>query len=266
MKKTCAILKNKYQKNKITMTNEINKINEDNTRIYEIGGDNYVKVFIPLHQGLSYPALLKLIDTHVGDIKGKSILDVGCRNGEFLDLLAEKGALTTGIDLTEDSIETACKNGHTAHVGSMHDMSMIESNQFDVVVSNFTINYLPKDGQKQTFQEIYRVLKPNGVLIFNVMHPYFIPKVERESYFDRQTCFPNDNFLGGGRLVLYVYGWTETAQMLRGAGYANAWPSDDLDVFENLPKVLPKIPEGPFKEYVKTFDKNPYALFVVAKK
>ena len=42
------------------------------------------------------PAMLDLI----GDVKGKSVLDAGCGHGFYSILLAKKGSILTGIDIS----------------------------------------------------------------------------------------------------------------------------------------------------------------------
>jgi ubiquinone/menaquinone biosynthesis C-methylase UbiE len=57
------------------------------------------------------------------------------------------------------------------HVGSICDLSITREGTFDIVVSNLVLQDL-QDIEK-AIQEIHRVLKPKGELIFSIMHPCF---------------------------------------------------------------------------------------------
>ena len=119
------------------------------------------------------PALWK----QLGDVKGLRILDAGCGNGYLSRQLAQKGAIVTGIDFSKHFV-SFCKNkekkeqlGCEFHKGSLTDMSFIESNTFDVVVSNIVMVDV-QDYQK-AFVEINRVLKPKGRFVWSNLHPAF---------------------------------------------------------------------------------------------
>ena len=43
----------------------------------------------------------------LGDVSGKTVIDIGCGEGRFCRLLSELGAAVTGVDLTEALIEQA---------------------------------------------------------------------------------------------------------------------------------------------------------------
>jgi len=47
--------------------------------------------------------------TGLGDIKGKMVLDFGCGTGWFFVILAKRGALVEGIDISSIEIEVAEK-------------------------------------------------------------------------------------------------------------------------------------------------------------
>ena len=60
----------------------------------------------------------------LGDVSGKSVIDIGCGEGRFCRLLSDLGAVVTGIDLTEALIERARiigSNRETYLVGDAED-------------------------------------------------------------------------------------------------------------------------------------------------
>ena len=56
----------------------------------------------PFRNGLHYPTVLQ----QIGDMK-KRILDVGCGDGRFPRLMAQKGASVTGYDIAPEKIAEA---------------------------------------------------------------------------------------------------------------------------------------------------------------
>lgn len=104
---------------------------------------------------------------------GEVILDVGCGAGFDL-IVASRFVGTTGgvcgIDLTPEMVERAQTNLRRAGVsnGAIHlagsEAIPYDDSTFDVVISNGVLNLSPL--KERSFQEIYRVLKPNGRLQF----------------------------------------------------------------------------------------------------
>jgi len=119
------------------------------------------------------PAILRIL----GPVKGRRILDAGCGNGYLCRLLTKKGAEMVGVDVSNRSIELA--KGFEKekplvieyHVGSICNLSMCEDGTFDVVVSNLVLQDL--QGVDKAVKELRRVLKPEGKLVFSIMHPCF---------------------------------------------------------------------------------------------
>ena len=117
--------------------------------------------------GVGNPFLLQVIP------HGSAVLDVGCGAGFDMyvagQLVGDQGRVC-GIDLTDEMASLARKNLAKAGISNVEikkvDMEHIPypDHSFDVVISNGVINLSPS---KQTmFNEIYRVLKPDGTLQF----------------------------------------------------------------------------------------------------
>ncbi len=117
------------------------------------------------------PAMLSLI----GDAKGKAVLDAGCGCGYYSILLAKKGAIVTGIDISEKMIEIAKKKAAEASVRcqflvcDMQDLTMFSSDTFDIITSSIVVGYL--DDLRKAFLEVHRVLMPKGIFTFSENHP-----------------------------------------------------------------------------------------------
>lgn len=104
---------------------------------------------------------------NLGDIKGKTILDLGCGLGREAVLFAMEGAVVTGIDLSEVSIkkarELAMKMGVdvTFKVGNVDQIDF--KDEFDIVYCRGSLHHLP-DPEK-TIERSYGFLKEGGVMV-----------------------------------------------------------------------------------------------------
>ena len=119
------------------------------------------------------PVLFEIL----GDVKGQRILDAGCGFGYLSRLLARKGAVVTGQDISRKFIGMALErerkepNGVAYRLGSIVDLGAFAGGAFDVVVSNLVLQDV-RDYRK-AIREIARVLRPNGRFVFSIMHPAF---------------------------------------------------------------------------------------------
>ncbi len=127
--------------------------------------------------------------SHVAFIKpGMKLLDLAC--GDGLDLIHYKnlGAEVYGVDSSEELIDIAKKRlpNNDIRVGEFEKLPY-ENNFFDAVLSKYSIQ-TSKDLQP-VFAEILRVLKPGGILLFLVTHPfrtYFEKRNPKVDYFKQE--------------------------------------------------------------------------------
>lgn len=119
------------------------------------------------HRFVEKPAMKK----YLSDLTGKRILMLGCGTGEESVLLESYGAREmVGIDLSAESIRLAQETypNHTFVAGDMHTLDFSDQ-EFDFVYSSLTIHY--SNEPLKVYQEIHRVLKPDGIIQFSVGHP-----------------------------------------------------------------------------------------------
>lgn len=105
-----------------------------------------------------------------------NILDLGCGPGFYSEKLANLGHKVTGIDFSENSIQYAKKEA----IKKKLDITFLkenylnlnlEENSFDLVILIFTDfgPLLPYE-REQLLIKIKKVLKPNGIFIFDVLN------------------------------------------------------------------------------------------------
>ena len=95
------------------------------------------------------------------------VLDVGCGNGRFFELLAKKNIHYQGLDFSERLIEIARQKypGQKFQVDSILNLPYADQT-FDVVVCAATLHHIPsKDFRLKAMQEMSRILKPDGYLL-----------------------------------------------------------------------------------------------------
>ena len=108
--------------------------------------------------------------------KQLNILDLGCGPGLYSEKLAEKGHNVTGVDFSANSIEYAKKTAKNKKlkINYLQENYLnldLEENSFDLVILIFTdFGPLLPDEREQLLLNIKRVLKPNGVFIFDVLN------------------------------------------------------------------------------------------------
>lgn len=133
------------------------------------------------------------------DFRQKYVLDIGCGNGAALMYLRKYfDAVGVGVDIS-NSVVNELKNSIndpklSFSVGDHRNLSMLKSDQFDVVLSFGVIEHF--DEYCLALCEARRVLKPGGMLVliqphllsFGVIQEYLL-KIGRRWRFGRQKDF-----------------------------------------------------------------------------
>jgi len=101
----------------------------------------------------------------------KKILDLGCGTGKHSIFLAQKGFSVYATDISLTGIDIAKKKAGSLNLNNIqfkqHDMRSIPftNNFFDAVICTWTIYHGTLDEIQKTVSEMWRVLKPNGMVI-----------------------------------------------------------------------------------------------------
>jgi ubiquinone/menaquinone biosynthesis C-methylase UbiE len=116
------------------------------------------------------PATLSLLP----EVAGKQVLDAGCGPGVYSEWLVDQGAQVVALDANPKMVRLAKKRlGDKARVllASLDEpLDFLADASFDVIVSPLVMDYV-KDW-RSAFKEFFRVLKPAGILVFSIEHPY----------------------------------------------------------------------------------------------
>ncbi len=124
---------------------------------------------------LCWPSLASLLDIR----PGRRYLDIACGNGLTSRRLAALGAQVTAFDFSSNLIEKAKARENP---GSLIDYQVIDAtdeqqllslgeNSFDAALSNMAL--FDMANIETLFQTLPRLLKPDGIFVFSLMHPCF---------------------------------------------------------------------------------------------
>ncbi len=120
------------------------------------------------------------------DVKGLKIIDAACGPGKYAEILKERGAEVVGFDFSPQMIELAQKRLGDTSSFFVHDLSdplpQFSDTSFDIVLCALALHYV--EDWNPTIQEFNRLLKPGGILIISLEHPFFDYNYYRsKSYF-----------------------------------------------------------------------------------
>ena len=95
----------------------------------------------------------------------KSLIDIGCGQGEFCRIMEYNGIKARGVDLSLKQVEIAKSKGIEAQCIDIKDIKQ----KFNCATAVFdVVNYLPKDYIGTFFKYVYELLENNGHFIFDV--------------------------------------------------------------------------------------------------
>lgn len=120
------------------------------------------------HKYIEKPAIISLIKK---DVRGKSVLDLGCGSGPFVKELFSLGVKSVkGLDLSKELIKIARENNPRAEFSTGDARKTPYKNgEFEIVVSSLMAHYF-KD-LNPLFSEVSRILKNRGLFVFSMHHP-----------------------------------------------------------------------------------------------
>jgi ubiquinone/menaquinone biosynthesis C-methylase UbiE len=109
------------------------------------------------------------------DAAGKNAADIGCGGGIYSRALREIGAYVTGVDFSKEMLKGARENcagidGITFQEGNALQTGL-EDQGYDIVLERALIHHLYANQLKECFQEAYRVLKSEGIVMIQDRTP-----------------------------------------------------------------------------------------------
>ena len=127
--------------------------------------------FRPLHE--INPLRLDWIDRHIG-LAGKLVLDIGCGGGILSEAMAGRGAIVTGIDLSEKPLGVARLHLHESGLKvdyrqiAAEDIASEMPGAFDVVTCMEMLEHVPDPAS--TVRACAELVKPGGTVFFSTIN------------------------------------------------------------------------------------------------
>lgn len=139
-------------------------------KLYDVGVEFLFAGTADVMRRQIIPPVTRFVQQHDG-ARGKRLLDVACGTGRTLAQLAEAhpGLKLYGLDLSPFYIQEARET-----LSDVADVSLVAENAeqmpfadglFDVVTSVYLFHELPKNARRRVIAEMYRVLRPGGLLV-----------------------------------------------------------------------------------------------------
>jgi len=172
------------------------------------------------------------------NLKEKKVLDLGCGTGYDLSRIKELGADIYGIDGSKEMVKLARQKNPTSIVEIGHfDEIPFPDQTFDFVISKWALQ--TSSTIDPIYEEIVRILKPHGKLIYLACHPirqflekkkreknYFTKEIVRSTFFDGQITalepshtfneYLSPYFFHHFTLEHYEEGFDSAAEMIHG--------------------------------------------------
>jgi ubiquinone/menaquinone biosynthesis C-methylase UbiE len=149
------------------------------------------------NNAMEKPVLFELI----GDVRDKSILDLGCGDGFFGKELLDAGAADyTGIDGSQNMVDSATSSHVTEKaeflLGDLEKLN-IEEAKYDLITSRMALHYI--EDLEAVIHVVYKGLKPGGQFVFSVMHPVITATFDHFSGKEKRTHWVVDNYFESGK-------------------------------------------------------------------
>jgi len=94
---------------------------------------------------------------------GKTVLDIGCYDGQISALIKDRGNTVYGVDISESAVDMARQRGIEAKVGDLDHGLPFSSDSFDVVLASEVIEHVLN--VDLLMEEANRVLRNTGFAV-----------------------------------------------------------------------------------------------------
>lgn len=162
---------------------------EENWNVMAMAYEDFTENSDSYSYSIEWPCVQKMLP----NIKGKSIIDLGCGTGRFTFLLeAEEPDVITGIDLSERMLDIARnkaqRNNSTAifEKRDLNNLDLLKISKVDFIFSSTTFHYILD--LDTLFYKLFNLLNEEGSCIITLMNPVYTAGYP----VDKRGIFPSD--------------------------------------------------------------------------
>lgn len=190
------------------------------------------------HQLLIDPLMFDLLPKD----KNSNVLDVGCGNGYWAKILAQKYKNVVAIDSSKKLIKIATKKRSFANIEyrivDIEEHLPFEDNSFNLIFSNMVLQYIKNI--QNVVEELYRILNGKGSLLLSITHPTY--ELLKESSLRKRTIrtkYSTVTLGGKASLTMYYEPLNSFSQHFQNVGFSKVLQKDAI-ITEELAKHYPR--------------------------
>lgn len=109
---------------------------------------------------------MQLIKEHI-DVKGKSVVDLGCGEGEMSRRLRDAGASVDAVDISGNALKKLKESG-MENIQAIQDyapMTALRDDSYDIVLCTELIGDVPQEEHRMLISELARIVKKDGYVV-----------------------------------------------------------------------------------------------------
>jgi len=96
----------------------------------------------------------------------ETVIDLGCGEGNFVELLTEHGIDAVGVDFDRQCCQAAWERGiNVVHQDALSYLAEADAASVDGIFAAHLVEHLPYETVIELIRSAYRVLKPGGVIV-----------------------------------------------------------------------------------------------------
>ncbi len=130
---------------------------------YPLAYNNMLHFF----QKRAHNTIEKKMELSGGKIHGMNVLDMGCGTGRWCQKFQKKGAIVTGVDISQSRLDDNKKRLPKIIFKKMSVTKLnFADNTFDIINISWVLQHNNFHLQEESVKEMFRVLKKNGYIFF----------------------------------------------------------------------------------------------------
>jgi 2-polyprenyl-3-methyl-5-hydroxy-6-metoxy-1,4-benzoquinol methylase len=165
----------------------------------------------------------------------RSVLDIGCGRGEFLEMLRDAGVPARGIDLSEESVALCRHKGLEAEIADLYDyLTDLPEAALDGIFCSQVVEHLPPERLPEMIKLAASRLSRNGVIAIETPNPECLAIFATHFYLDPTHTRPVPHALLAFYLEEFGFGNIEVRRLapaMESMASLSSLPQDFRDAF-----------------------------------